>query len=100
MEDSNRLSYFFLGLGIGVAAGVLLAPHSGEETRELLKARADEGKDYVKRRSSELRGEATDLVERGRQAVARQREQVAAAVDAAKTAYHESVTDPGKASLK
>lgn len=96
MEDSNRLSYFFLGLGIGVAAGVLFAPHSGEETRELLKHRAEEGKDYVKRRGTELRTEAGDIVERGRQAVARQRDQVTAAVEAGKRAYHESV-DPNEA---
>ncbi len=97
MEDSNRLSYFFLGLGIGVAAGILFAPGSGEETRQLLKAKADESKDYVKRRSDELRMEATDVVDRGKQAVARQKEQVAAAVDAGKRAYRETVTGPGEA---
>lgn len=32
MEDDNRISYFFLGLGLGVAVGVLFAPKSGEET--------------------------------------------------------------------
>ena len=26
MEDNNKLSYFFLGLGLGVAVGVLFAP--------------------------------------------------------------------------
>jgi gas vesicle protein len=97
MEESNRLSYFFLGLGIGVAAGLLLAPQSGEETRGLLKSKADEGKEYLRRRSTELRSEATDFVERGRQAVARQRDQVAAAVDAGKRAYHESMENPGQA---
>lgn len=97
MEESNRLSYFFLGLGIGVAAGLLLAPQSGEETRELLKTKADEGKEYLRRRGTELRTEASDLVERGRQAVARQREQVTAAVEAGKRAYHEAMEKPGQA---
>lgn len=97
MEEPNRLSYFFLGLGIGVAAGLLLAPQSGEETRELLKSKADESKEYLRRRSAELRAEASDLVERGRQAVARQRDQVVAAVEAGKRAYHESMEHPGQA---
>jgi gas vesicle protein len=97
MEESNRLSYFFLGLGIGVAAGLLLAPQSGEETRELLKAKADESKEYLRRRTTELRSEATDLVERGKQAVARQRDQVVAAVEAGKRAYHETMENPGQA---
>jgi gas vesicle protein len=97
MEDSNRLSYFFLGLGIGVATGILLAPHSGEETRELLKHKADEGKEFIRRRGTELRDEATDLVERSKQAVARQKDQVTAAVEAAKSAYQESMNNPGQA---
>lgn len=96
MEDSNKLSYFFLGLGIGVAAGILFAPQSGEETRDLLKARADEGKDYLRRRGTDLRQSAEEIVDRGKDAIARQRDQVAAAVDAGKKAYRESVADPGR----
>ena len=91
MEDSNKLSYFFLGLGIGVAAGILFAPKSGEETRGLLKEKAGEGRDYLVRRSTELRDSATDVVERSREAVLRQKEQLAAAVEAGKKAYRESV---------
>ena len=29
MEEKNGFGYFLLGLGLGVAAGVLLAPKSG-----------------------------------------------------------------------
>ena len=29
MDDDNKFSYFFLGLGLGVAAGLLFAPKSG-----------------------------------------------------------------------
>lgn len=97
MEESNRLSYFFLGLGLGVAAGILLAPHSGEQTRVLLKNKADEGKEYLRKRSTEIRDEATELVDRSRQAVARQRDQVTAAVEAGKRAYHDSMENPGQA---
>ena len=38
MEDDNKLSYFCLGLGLGVAVGVLFAPKSGAETRDYLRS--------------------------------------------------------------
>ncbi len=91
MEDDKRFSYFFLGLGIGVGLGVLFAPKSGEETRELLRDKADEGKEYLKRRSEELRESAADALDRSRQALLKQKEQIAAAVEAGKTAYREKV---------
>jgi gas vesicle protein len=90
MEDDKRFSYFFLGLGIGVAVGILFAPKSGEETREFIKERADEGKEYLKRRTTELRESATGVVERGRQTLERQKEQIRAAVDAGRQAYQET----------
>jgi gas vesicle protein len=94
MDEEKRLSYFFLGLGIGVAVGILFAPKSGEETRGIIRSKAGESKDYLRRRSSELRESASELVERGKTAVARQKEQLAAAVDAGRQAYRESVTSP------
>jgi len=90
MDERNNLPYFFLGLGVGLAVGLLVAPKSGEETRALLRDRADEGRDYVKRKTGELRETATDFVERGKEAVTRQREQVLAAVDAGRQAYRSS----------
>ena len=92
MEDDNKLGYFFLGLGVGVAVGILFAPQSGEETRAQIRTRASEGKDYVKRRSEDLKESASDLVDRSKDAVQRQREQVAAAVNAGKQAYREAVS--------
>ena len=91
MDDDKKFSYFFLGLGLGVAAGLLFAPKSGAETRELLLDKAEEGKEFVKRRSTELRDSATDLVDKSKQALARQKEQLAAAVEAGKSAYREKV---------
>lgn len=95
MEEDRRFSYFFLGLGLGVAVGILFAPKSGEETRELLRTKADEGKDYLKRRSEEWRESAGELVDKGRAAVTRQRENLSAAVEAGKHAYREAVGGAG-----
>jgi gas vesicle protein len=94
MDEDKRFSYFFLGLGLGVAMGVLFAPKSGEETRELIKAKADEGKELLKRRSEELKGSAAEWVDKGKTAVARQKDNLAAAVDAGRQAYREAVRTP------
>lgn len=95
MEDSNKISYFFLGLGLGVAAGLLFAPQSGEETRVMLKNKADESRDLLKRRSDELRDTASEAVQRGKEKVNRQRDNLAAAMEAGKQAYREAINaDP------
>ena len=94
MDDDNKLSYFFLGLGLGVAAGVLFAPKSGAETREFLRNKADEGTDYVKRRAEDLRDSASDAIDRGKETVRRHKDNLAAAVDAGKQAYREAVKTP------
>jgi len=100
MENDGKFSYFFLGLGLGVAAGLLFAPKAGTETRELLLTKADEGKEYLKRRSTELKDSATEVLEKGKSAVNRQRDQLSAAVEAGKQAYREAVskTSPDEAS--
>jgi len=91
MSEDNKFPYFFLGLGLGVAVGLLFAPKSGSETRGLLLQKADEGKEYLKRQSDQLRNSAGDAIDRGRSALARQRDQLSAAVEAGRQAYRESV---------
>ena len=92
MEDDSKFSYFFLGLGLGVAVGLLFAPKSGSETRDLLLTKADEGKEYLKRRSNEFRDSAEDMLEKGKTAVTRQRDNLSAAVEAGKQAYRDAVS--------
>jgi gas vesicle protein len=89
-EEGSKFSYFAFGLGLGLAIGVLFAPKSGEETREFIRAKTGEGKEYLKRRSDELREQASDLVDRGKTEVGRQRDNLAAAVEAGKQAYREA----------
>jgi gas vesicle protein len=94
MEDDNKLSYFFLGLGLGVAVGVLFAPSSGVETREFLRSKAEEGTDYVKRRADDLRESAADAIDRSKEGIRRHKENLSAAVDAGRQAYREAVKTP------
>ncbi len=82
-----KVSYFLVGLGIGALIGILFAPKSGEETREFLAQKAEEGKDYAQRKARELRERAEDLLERGKQVAQRQKDSISAAVDAGRDAY-------------
>jgi gas vesicle protein len=90
MEDS-KVSYFLFGLGMGVAIGVLFAPKSGQETREMLKSKASEGRDYLRRKGEEVRDSATEMIGRGREVFQSQKENLAAALDAGRQAYRSSV---------
>jgi gas vesicle protein len=95
--ERDGLANFVLGVGVGVVVGLLFAPKTGEETRELLKNKADEGKEYLKKRGSELRVTAEEVLERGRDVVGRQKDTLAEAVAAGKQAYRETV-HPAEAS--
>ncbi len=94
MEDDNKLSYFFLGLGLGVAVGVLFAPKSGTETRNLIRDKANEGADYAKRRAGELRDQASEAIERGKQTISRHKDNLGAAVEAGRQAYRDATSNP------
>lgn len=95
MEDDNKLSFFLLGLGLGVAAGILFAPKSGQETRQLIKSKANESGDYIRRQTENIRDSAGDLIERGRGVLNRQRDNLSEAVEAGKQAYRETVGSAG-----
>ncbi len=83
----RKSAIFLVGLGIGALVGILFAPKSGEDTREYLSSKADEGRDYAQRKARELRERAEDLIERSKEIMARQKDGVSAAVEAGKDAY-------------
>jgi gas vesicle protein len=87
----DKFGNFLFGLGIGVGIGLLFAPRSGEETRDMLMNKADEGKDYLKKQTEDLRGSAQSVVDKGRDAINRQRDSLSDAIDAGKQAYREKV---------
>ena len=83
----SKVSYFLVGLGVGALMGVLFAPKSGEETREYLSKRADEGREFAQKKARELRERADELIERGKDVAVRKRESISAAVDAGREAF-------------
>jgi len=89
--DKNGLSSFLLGLGVGVGLGMLFAPKSGQETREIIKNKAGEGTDYLKQRGTDMKQTAAEWVDKGKDALGRQKDNLADAMEAGKQAYRETV---------
>ncbi len=96
-RDSNTFVWFLAGLGLGALAGVLYAPRSGTETRDVLRQRAEDGRDYVRGRAREAREQAGQWADRGRDVVNQQKEQFRAAYEAGRQAYQEATVDTGTA---
>ena len=66
--DKNVFGCFLLGVSVGVGIGMLVASQTGEQMRGRVKAKADEGTEYLKQRGAALRDSAADLVGKGKQA--------------------------------
>ncbi len=92
--DRSGFSSFLLGLGVGIGIGILFAPKSGQETRELIKNKTGEGADYLKQRSVELKQTAAEWVDKGKEALNRQKENIADAMEAGRQAYRDTVSQP------
>jgi gas vesicle protein len=86
-NGGSKVSVFLIGLGIGALVGILFAPKSGEDTREFLASKADEGRDYAQRKARELRERAEDLLERSKEIMDRQKDALTEAVEAGKDTY-------------
>ena len=100
---------FLLGATVGSIVALLYTPKSGRETREEISRRAKEGREFFERKIDENRnfagesgrsmsnevaslvergkGEVSEFIGKGRNAVNRQKGQVAAAFEAGKEAY-------------
>ena len=91
-NGSGGILWFLAGIGIGAAVGLLFAPHSGEETRQILMSKAEEGRDYVKKRAKDAREQAEQWAARGKEVINAQKEQLRSAVEAGRHAYREKTT--------
>ena len=97
-NSGEKLLYFLIGGFVGASVALLFAPKSGLETRELLgdryrsgvddaRRRVQTGKDYVSGVKQDLGEKLSATVDKGRDLVDRQREQISSAIDAGKKAY-------------
>ncbi len=85
----EKVLYFVLGAMIGSATALLLAPRSGVETRKLIITKAREGADALTNRTKAVAGKTSEYVERGKEILQQQRDQISAAIEAGKQAYRE-----------
>lgn len=89
-KEGNSFLWFLAGLGFGAIAGVLYAPRAGSETREALRSKAEEGREFMRERTRQAREQATNWADRGRDILNQQREQFRSAYEAGKQAYQEA----------
>lgn len=107
-KHSAGIGSFLLGLGLGAATALLLAPQAGQDTRRQLTRRAQGAGDEARRRaqglvddvSTEVNGRidrartaVVDRVDRARDAVDLKRRQVQRAVEAGRVAAAQARDD-------
>jgi gas vesicle protein len=95
-DSGNSFMWFLAGLGFGALVGVLYAPRPGRETRDAIKNSAQEGKEYLKTRGREARENVNQWVDRGKDVVSRQKEQLGSALESARQAYREASSESKK----
>lgn len=62
----SRFAAFIIGLGIGAVVALLFAPQSGEETRDMISQKVDQGRDYVNDQRKAARRTAQTWMNEGR----------------------------------
>src|SRR5579863_2336068 len=91
-SGGSKFAYFLAGMSFGALIALLVAPKSGQETRDLIGAKATQGREYVTAKSKEVRDQAEQVVTKAKDLVAQQKEQLSAALEAGKQAYQEERT--------
>ncbi|HLA75107.1 MAG TPA: YtxH domain-containing protein [Gammaproteobacteria bacterium] len=92
MESNNmesKLGYFMVGMSMGVIAGLLFAPRSGEEMRKIILDKAEEGTSYIKNKAQELGDRAEQAIDKGKEWVDRSRESAEGAFESGRQAYRD-----------
>ena len=94
--SGEKALFFLVGAAIGAASALLLAPRSGVETRKLIATRVREGADVVATRSKTVADAASTcldlsrgVLDRGREVLQHQKDQLSVAFEAGKQAYLE-----------
>jgi gas vesicle protein len=96
-RDGNSFLWFLAGLGIGAVVGLLYAPQSGSETRDAIRSKTEEGREFMRERAREAREQAGQWVDRGREVLNQQKDQFRSAYEAGRQAYQEVTTKDAEA---
>jgi len=71
--DKKLFGCFWLGVGVGIGIGMLVTPQTGKQMRGRIKAKADEGTEYLKQGVSALKSSAAAVVGRGKRVATERR---------------------------
>lgn len=88
-DESSSFLYLLIGVGIGIVAGLLLAPRTGEEIRGDIRRRTNEGVDYLNQQAEKLRYGAEKVVGKGKEWIGRQSESIESAVETRKPVHEQ-----------
>src|SRR5437667_11512971 len=91
--SGDKFLFFLAGAGIGAVVALLLAPKSGRETRDLIARTATDSRDFITNKVTEGRqlvedksrkvgDDFTTFLDKSKEAVQRQKEQLTAAFEA------------------
>jgi gas vesicle protein len=103
----DKFLFFMAGAGIGAVLALLFAPKSGRETRELIARTATDSRDFISNKVNEGRqvveekgrrfgDDFNSFLDKSKEAVQRQKEQLSAAFEAGKAAYREEKGFPNE----
>src|ERR1700722_3343031 len=94
MADRDGGGFFGVVAGLGGGAGVggLYEPNSGDETREVLRAKAQECSEKALQQARKAKEQAGEWVDRGRDVLNQQKDQFRSAYEAGREAYNETTT--------
>ncbi len=93
-REGNSFLWFLAGLGVGALVGVLYAPRSGDEIRDVIRSKAEEGSDRARDAARRAREQASEWVDRGSDVINQQKDRFRSAYEAGRQAYNESTTAP------
>jgi gas vesicle protein len=91
IDAAGYLGWFFLGAAVGAAAALLLAPRSGQETRDLLAEKGDELARKAKEFANEAQGRASEWVDKSRELFEEQTQRLMNAFEAGRQAIREDL---------
>jgi gas vesicle protein len=89
-HDGGGFLWFLAGLGVGALVGVLYAPRSGDEMRDVIRSKAQESSEKARQSARKAREQAGEWVDRGNDVLNQQKERFRSAYEAGRQAYNET----------
>jgi gas vesicle protein len=87
---SESISVFAVGIGVGAALGILFAPRSGQDTRDVLKESANELVDTANQGFDRAMSATRDWARRAQDGIDEAKDHLRQAAGAGERAYHEA----------